>query len=105
MSPDLAQQEVSEEGLFDEKRHQFSRSWQAVRYRYRTCAECVHEFQSLINSSSEIWKAGWPDDEELNYKLDPIVCLFLCLVFQYSRVSGLAFTSLEIPFGHPDSSQ
>jgi len=37
---------LSDEALFDplEKKRQFDWSWQAVRYRYRSCAECQDEF-------------------------------------------------------------
>jgi hypothetical protein len=39
---------VSKEALFDpeEKRRHFEWSWQAVRYRYRSCAECNDEFKT-----------------------------------------------------------
>src|SRR5216684_6960491 len=38
---------LSDEVLYDplEKRRHFDSSWQAVRYRYRSCAECSEEFQ------------------------------------------------------------
>jgi hypothetical protein len=38
----------SDEALFDpeEKRRQFDRAWQAVRYRYQSCAECYDEFKT-----------------------------------------------------------
>src|SRR5579862_4953695 len=68
---------VSDEALFDpeEKRRQFDWSWQAVRYRYRSCAECNDDFKALLANASEMWKAGW-GDEELTYKLE-------CCIYQF----------------------
>ena len=62
---------LSDELLFDsqEKRTHFDWSWQAVRYRYRSCAECNDEFKALLDSSSEMWQARW-GDEEMTYKLE-----------------------------------
>ncbi|MBI3698708.1 MAG: hypothetical protein HY238_28195 [Acidobacteria bacterium] len=61
----------SDENLFDplERRRHFDWSWQAVRYRYRLCAECNDEFKSLLANAGEDWLAGW-GDEELTYKLE-----------------------------------
>jgi hypothetical protein len=63
-----------DDALFDpqEKKRHFDWSWQAVRYRYRTCAECSDEFKPLFNNASE---AGW-EDEELEYKLERCIYLF-----------------------------
>jgi len=68
---------VSDEALFDpeEKRRHFDWSWQAVRYRYRSCAECNGEFKTLLADASDMWKAGW-GDEELLYKLERCICVF-----------------------------
>ncbi len=68
---------VSDEALFDpeEKRRHFDWSWQAVRYRYRSCAECNDEFKVLLAGASEMWKAGW-GDEELLYKLERCIYVF-----------------------------
>jgi len=68
---------VSDEALFDpeEKRRQFDWSWQAVRYRYRSCAECNDDFKALLANASEMWKAGW-GDEELTYKLERCIYQF-----------------------------
>lgn len=59
-----------------EKRRQFERSWQAVRYRYRSCAECQVEFKALLDNASEAWWATGLGDEELTYKLERFICLF-----------------------------
>lgn len=68
---------LSDEALCDpqEKRRQFDWSWQAVRYRYRSCAECNDDFKSLLSNPSEMWTAGW-DDEELTYKLERCIYQF-----------------------------
>lgn len=68
---------LSDEVLYDpqEKRRHFDLSWQAVRYRYRSCAECSDEFKALLDSPSEMWQAGW-GDEELTYKLERSIYIF-----------------------------
>lgn len=69
---------VSDEALFDpeEKRRHFDWAWQAVRYRYRSCAESNDEFKALLaDKTSEWWKAGGTD-EELVYKLERCVYVF-----------------------------
>jgi hypothetical protein len=68
---------ISDEALFDpqEKRRHFDWSWQAVRYRYRSCAECNDEFKALLAGASERWKAGW-GDEELTYRLERCIYQF-----------------------------
>lgn len=68
---------ASDEALFDpeEKRRHFDWSWQAVRYRYRSCAECNDEFKTLLAGASEMWKVGW-GDEELLYKLERCIYVF-----------------------------
>ena len=68
---------LSDEVLYDpqEKRRHFDLSWQAVRYRYRSCAECSDEFKALLDSPSEMWRAGW-GDEELTYKLERCIYIF-----------------------------
>ncbi|MGH9354489.1 MAG: hypothetical protein ACRD2G_20350 [Terriglobia bacterium] len=69
---------TSDEALFDpqKKLQHFDWSWQAVRYRYRTCAECNDEFKALLNNASEMWRSGWGDDEELIYKLERCIYQF-----------------------------
>jgi hypothetical protein len=46
---------LSDEVLYDplEKRRHFDWSWQAVRYRYRGCAECSEEFKALLDDASQ----------------------------------------------------
>jgi hypothetical protein len=48
--PDL----LSDEALYDplEIRRYFDWSWQAVRYRYRSCVECSEEFKTLLDNPS-----------------------------------------------------
>jgi hypothetical protein len=81
---------ASDEALFDplEKRRQFDWSWQAVRYRYRSCAECNDEFKSLLRGASEMWKAGW-GDEELTYKLER--CIYVFFTSALSVFDSFAF--------------
>jgi hypothetical protein len=71
--PDL----LSDEVLYDplEKRRHFDWSWQAVRYRYRTCAECSEEFKALVGNASQAFVSGM-GDEELTYKLERCIYLF-----------------------------
>ena len=68
---------LSDEALYDpqEKRRYFDWSWQAVRYRYRTCAECSDDFKALLDNPSEMWQAGW-GDEEMSYKLERCIYIF-----------------------------
>jgi hypothetical protein len=56
-------------------RAHFDFSWQAVRYRYRTCSETNEEFKSLLANPSESWQAGW-GDEELTYRLERCIATF-----------------------------
>jgi hypothetical protein len=81
---------ISDEALFDpeEKRRHFDWSWQAVRYRYRSCAECNDEFQLLLANPSEMWKAGW-GDEELTYKLER--CIYQFFTAALSVFDSFAF--------------
>jgi hypothetical protein len=58
-----------------EKRRHFDRAWEAVRYRYRICAECNDEFKALLANASELWRA-WSADEEQNYKLERCIYVF-----------------------------
>lgn len=50
------------------RRLHFDWSWQAVRYRYRLCAECNEKFKSL-------WKVEW-ENQELTYKLERCIYMF-----------------------------
>jgi hypothetical protein len=66
---------LSDEDLNDPLQRQlhFNRSWMAVAYRYRACAEHNEEFKTLLRDASELWKE-WGADEEQNYKLEK--CLY-----------------------------
>jgi hypothetical protein len=68
---------LSDEDLNDplERRRHFERAWQAVRYRYRLCAECNDEFKALLTNASELWRAGLSDEEQ-NYKLERCIYVF-----------------------------
>lgn len=67
----------SDEDLNDPlyRRTGFDWAWQAVRYRYRSCAECAEEFKALLARPSESWVAGW-GDEELTYRLERCIYMF-----------------------------
>jgi len=62
---------LSEEDLNDplQRRLQFERSWVAVMYRYRACADYNDDFKALVLGASDLWRE-WGADEELNYKLE-----------------------------------
>jgi hypothetical protein len=62
---------LSDEVLFDQlaRRTHFDWSWQAVRYRYRSCPESSEEFEALFDNPSQGWQSGW-GDEELTYKFE-----------------------------------
>src|SRR5271155_2241903 len=81
---------MSDEALFDPqaKRLQFELSWQAVRYRYRSCAEFNDEFKALLANASEAWRAGL-DDEELTYKLER--CIYMFFMSGLSVFDSFAF--------------
>lgn len=68
---------LSDEDLADPfaRRRQFDWAWQAVRYRYRICHECNDEFKAVLANPSEMWTAGW-GDEEMNFALDRIIYTF-----------------------------
>lgn len=68
---------LSDEDLDDplHRRTHFDWAWQAVRYRYRSAAECSEEFRALLDNPSEMWRAGW-GDEEFTYKLERSVYTF-----------------------------
>jgi len=101
---------LSDEVLYDpqEKRRHFDLSWQAVRYRYRSCAECSEEFKALVDSPSEMWQAGW-GDEELTYKLERCIYIFfmsalsifdsfaLSLYFLGNAIQAAAFPDVAAP--------
>jgi len=58
-----------------QRRSHCSAAWQAVRYRYRLCSECCDEFKLLLANPSEMWAAGW-GDEELSYNLERCIYTF-----------------------------
>lgn len=66
------------EGINDfrmQNRVHFVRSWQAVRHRYLSCAESNDEFKAQFANLSDMWKAGW-GDEELMYKFERSIYFF-----------------------------
>ena len=69
---------LSHEMLDDEWERfwQFDRSYQAVRYRYRLCAESNGEFRSLLANAGDRWKEGLSDDQELRYQIERCVYIF-----------------------------
>jgi hypothetical protein len=81
---------MREENLFDpqQKRRHFEWSWQAVRYRYRSCTECQDEFKVLLANASDAWRAGL-GDEELTYKLER--CIYMFFMSGLSVFDSLAF--------------
>ena len=100
----------SEESMFDpqEKRTQFSWSWQAVRYRYRICSECNDEFKALLANASESWRMG-VGDEELTYNIERSTYIFFmsalsvfdsfsfCLYFLGNAIRPAAFPEVANP--------
>src|ERR1700757_4815739 len=104
--PDL----LSDEALYDplEKRRHFDWSWQAGRYRYRSCVECSEEFKTLLDNPSQAWQSGW-GDEELTYKLERCIYVFflsslsvfdsfaLCLYFLGNAIQASAFPDVANP--------
>jgi hypothetical protein len=101
---------LSDEVLYDpqEKRRHFDLSWQAVRYRYRSCCEWNEEFRTLLDNPSEEWQAGW-GDEELTYRLERCIYIFfmgalsvfdsfaLCLYFLGNAIQPKAFPDVANP--------
>jgi hypothetical protein len=101
---------MSDENLSDpqEKKRHFDWSCQAVEYRYRTCSECNDEFIRLLGNASELWRAGW-EDEELTYTLERCIYLFFmsglsvfesfafCLYFLGNAVRPTLFPAVANP--------
>jgi hypothetical protein len=56
----------------DNRTEHFQMSWSAVRYRYRTCAECDEKLKALLAEERD-WGLA---DEEKNYQLDRLVYEF-----------------------------
>jgi len=95
--PDL----LSDEDLSDplEKRRHFDWSWQAVRYRYRICAECNDDFKTLLANASESWRSGW-GDEELNYRLERCIYIFFMSALSVFDSFGFALYFLGSVLRH-----
>jgi len=101
---------LSDEVLFDplERRRHFDWSWQAVRYRYRSCAECSEEFRALLDNATQGFVSGM-GDEELTYKLERCIYVFfmsalsvfdslaLCLYFLSNAIRPAAFPDVANP--------
>jgi hypothetical protein len=101
---------ASREAIFDPltKRRCFERSWMAVRYRYRSCAECNEEFKVLFAKVGDMWKLGGGDDE-LMYQLERCIYLFFmgglsafdsfafCLYFYGNAVKPHSFPDVAKP--------
>jgi len=82
---------LSDDALFDPEKKRTNWEWasQAVRYRYRSCAECQDEFRALVaNNASDAWRAGWLD-EELSYKVER--CIYLFFMSALSIFDSFAF--------------
>jgi hypothetical protein len=104
--PELLSDEFIEDEL--ERRTQFDRAWQAVRYRYRACFESNEHFRALLAGASEMWKE-WNADEEMNYKVEQCLYLFFmnglsvfdslafCLYFVGGGMRGSGFPLIEKP--------
>lgn len=101
---------LSDEALYDplERRTHFDWSWQAVRYRYRSCAECSAEFKVLLDNASAAWNS-MAGDEELTYKLERCIYVFFmsalsvfdsftfCLYFLGNAIQPAAFPDVVKP--------
>lgn len=68
---------LSDEDLNDPLKRRMHNDWsyQAVLYRYRLCSECNDEFKELLANPSQLWTAGW-GDEEFSYKLERCIYTF-----------------------------
>jgi hypothetical protein len=68
---------LSDEDMTDplQRRTHFDWAWQAIRYRFRSAEECSAEFRALVANPSEMWAAGW-GDEEFTYKLERSIYTF-----------------------------
>lgn len=87
----------------------FKWSWQAVRYRFRTCSECANEFRALVGSASEDWLKGNEQNEELTYRVERCIYNFFanalsvfesfgfCLYFLGSEIRPPDFPSVKNP--------
>ena len=71
------------------RRTHFDWAWQAVRYRYRLCAECNDEFRVLQRNPSDRAQAGW-FDQEYTYKLER--CIYTFFMGGLSVFENLGFS-------------
>jgi len=73
-APSFLPRILSDEYMTDsgERMQHFNLSWQAVRYRYRTCTECDAEFKAMLAAQRD-WELS---DDERNYKLGRCVYEF-----------------------------
>ncbi len=70
------------------RRERFTRSWMAVWFRYRTCAECNENFKALLINAPDSWRE-WNDDQEFLYKLEG--CLYTFFMNGLSVFESLGF--------------
>ena len=92
-----------------QKRVHFTWSWQAVRYRYRSCFECNEQFKALLDDEASDWWKGGGSDEELTYKLERCIYQFFtsglsvfdsfafCLYFYGNALKPDAFPDVANP--------
>jgi hypothetical protein len=80
---------LSDAALFDPlaRRGHFERAWQAVRYRYRLCAECNDEFKELLANASDLWRAWSAEDQ--NYKVER--CIYVFFISGLSAFESFGF--------------
>jgi len=91
-----------------QSRIHLDRSWMAVAYRYRECAEHNEEFKALLRGANELWKE-WGADEEQNYKLEKCIYGFFtnglsifeslgyCLYFVGAALQTVDFPHVQQP--------
>ncbi len=72
-----------------QKRRHFERSWVAVAYRYRACAEHNEEFKVLLHNAGDLWRE-WGADEEQNYRFER--CLYEFFLSGLSVFESFAFS-------------
>lgn len=101
---------LSDDDLNDplRRRSHCDAAWQAVRYRFRICHECNEEFKALHANPSEMWQAGW-GDQELSYKFERCIYTFFmsalsvfesygyCLYFVGNALQTSAFPAVANP--------
>ncbi len=87
----------------------FDSSWQAVRYRYRSCVETAREFRFLVANAGERWIDAMELNEELTYSVEKCIYAFFgnalsvfdsfafCLYFLGNGVRPLGFKLVGTP--------